>query len=388
MNSLEIKSMRKDVADQIEAIVLSAKEASRDLTKEEQEDIDKFNGMIASLNKELEEIENKKNNTIHEDMNEYKKTHFLTSVMRDLYQGKSKTINVPADTFKLDKDGNRIEVDLNALEDKDENVHEYVVETEVKGLLEPLYEDSLLAQLGVTWYRGYPMGDIRVNKIDGGNAFWESELDNAQPSSFTFSNKMLHPYRLTTFVDVSNMLLAQDTQDVEARIRAMIVKAIEDKLEKTIFSDTAATLKNPGGILVGLEAKEIGTFKDIVDLEAELGEANIKNFQYVVGHKSRAALRNMAKSAKSTQLVMENDAIDGRPAIVNNYAGSDNVIVADWSKLAVASWGNIELQVDPYTQNLKDVTRFIVRGFFDWTFIYDEAIALGTTEEEVDDNNH
>ena len=73
MNSLEIKSMRKDVADKIEAIVLSAKEASRDLTKEEQEDIDKFNAMIASFNKELEEIENKKNNTIHEEMNEYKK---------------------------------------------------------------------------------------------------------------------------------------------------------------------------------------------------------------------------------------------------------------------------------------------------------------------------
>lgn len=382
MNSLEIKSMRKDVADKIEAIVLSAKEASRDLTKEEQEDIDKFNAMIASFNKELEEIENKKNNTIHEEMNEYKKTHFVTGVMRDLYQGKSKTAIIPADSFKLDKDGNRIEVDINALEDKDQDVHDYVVETEVKGLLEPLYEDSLLAQLGVTWYRGYPMGDIRINKIDGGTAFWESELDDAKPSDFTFSNKMLHPYRLTTYVDVSNMLLAQDTQDVEARIRAMIIKAIEDKLEKSMFSTTAATLKNPGGILVGLTPSTISSFADIVNLEADLGEANVKNFQYVVGHKSRAALRNMAKSAKSTQLVMEGDAIDGRPAIVNNYAGSNNIIVADWSKLAVAAWGNIELQVDPYTQNLKDVTRFIVRGFFDWAFTYDEAIALGQTSNQ------
>lgn len=379
MNSLEIKSMRKELADKVSAILLSAKESSRELTENEQQDIDKFNGMIANLSKELEDIENKTKTTQKEEMNEYKKTHFVTGVMRDLYQGKSKAATIPADTFKLDKEGNRIEVDINALEDKDQDVHDYVVETEVKGLLEPLYEDSLLAQLGVTWYRGYPMGDIRINKIDGGTAFWESELDDAKPSDFTFSDKMLHPYRLTTFVDVSNMLLAQDTQDVEARIRSMIVKAIEDKLEKTMFSDTAATLKNPGGVLAGLTAKSIASFADIVDLEADLGEANVKNFQYVVGHKSRAALRNMAKSAKSTQLVMEGDAIDGRPAIVNNYAGSKNVIVADWSKLAVGAWGNIELQVDPYTQNLKDVTRFIVRGFFDWTFTYDEAIALGQT---------
>ena len=46
-----------------------------------------------------------------------------------------------------------------------DGVHDEIVEEEFKGLLEPLYADSVIANLGITIYNGLPAGDFKVSAM-------------------------------------------------------------------------------------------------------------------------------------------------------------------------------------------------------------------------------
>ena len=55
-------------------------------------------------------------------------------------------------------------------------VHDQVVETEIQGILEPLYAESVLAKLGVRFYSGLPKGDVQVPIMGKGSVGWAGEV--------------------------------------------------------------------------------------------------------------------------------------------------------------------------------------------------------------------
>ena len=65
-----------------------------------------------------------------------------------------------------------------------EGVHDQVVETEIQGILEPLYANSVLTRLGALCYSGLPMGDVQVPVMSKGNVGWAGEIETAKASGF------------------------------------------------------------------------------------------------------------------------------------------------------------------------------------------------------------
>ena len=107
-----------------------------------------------------------------------------------------------------------------------DGVHDEIVEEEFKGLLEPLYADSVISNLGITIYNGLPAGDFKVSAMGKGSAAWADETGVASESKNTFTHVTLQPKRISAQLSYSKQFLAQDTIGAEAAIRRDIYNAL------------------------------------------------------------------------------------------------------------------------------------------------------------------
>ena len=256
---------------------------------------------------------------------------------------------------------------------------EDVVATEIYDILEPLRAKNVLVAAGAKFITGL-VGDVQVPSMTASNVTWEGEIASAKDGAQTFTAVKLSPKRLTAYVDISKQFLVQDSKSAEALIRQDIINAINSKLEATILGSAAGTTTQPAGIFNGVSKTTIASFKDVCNLEAKIEDANvIGECKYVMSNKAKAALRNMAKSAKSTELVMEGGAIDGTEVLNTSNVEEQNVVYGDFSNLAIGQWGSIDLLVDPYTKAADGQVRLVVNAFFDAKVLRNGAFAYGTT---------
>ena len=260
------------------------------------------------------------------------------------------------------------------------NEGEDVVETEFTNILEPLRAKNVLMQAGAR-YLGGLVGDVQVPIMAGGNVTWEGETAPAKDGAGSFSNVKLQPKRLTAYVDISKQFLVQDSLDAENMIKADIVNAINTKLEETILGNGAGTSTQPAGIFNGVSGS-VANFADLCNMEANVEDANINGeCAYIMSNKAKAAFRNMPKSAKTTQLVMEGGQIDGTPVYNTSHVEGKNVAYGDFSNLVIGQWGAIDLTVDPYTKAADGQVRLVVNVFYDAKVLREGAIQTATVGE-------
>jgi HK97 family phage major capsid protein len=152
-------------------------------------------------------------------------------------------------------------------------------------------------------------------------------------------------------------------------------------LEATIFSDDAGDATKPAGIFYDSSVFDASTFKAVVDLEAKVESNNVYgDMKYLLSTGTKADLRAMPKSTKNTQLVMEGGEIDGTPAVVtSNVEGAGYYAYGNFENLAVASWGDIDITVDEYTQAVNGCVRLVVNAYFDAKKLRPEAFIFGKT---------
>lgn len=387
LNSVELRDKQSVLYKRCVEIVDACKKEVREMTDEEQQEFDKNKEEIRELKSKLEEI-NRKLATYEtnlsdvelEDNKEIKK-EFKSKIMTKENFSIIKEIRSAMENgtkqFSLNADAEKRAITV----DGESGVGENVVETEIQGILEPLYANSVLSKLGVKWYTGMPMGDISVPVMGKGNVGWAGEIAAAGASANEFSNVVLRPKRLTAYVDISKKLLAQDTIGVENAIRRDIVNALNDKLEATILGDGAKSETQPAGIFNGKTLEDADTFAKLCAVEAGVEENNVYGeMKYLLSTGAKADLRAMPKSSKNTQLVMEGGQIDGTPAITtSNVKTAGSFVYGDFSNLAVASWGNIDITVDEYTQAINGCVRLVINAYFDAEVLRPEAFVFGKT---------
>jgi len=363
--NMELRSLMSAIADK-------AKAEKRSLTKEEAEQYEQYRNEHNANMMEIQDIVSTE---------QYRKAHGaersgLMQLLRDARTKEGHMVEIPACSEML----------RTAISAGSEGTD--VIETEFKGLLEPLYAQSALAKLGVRFYPGLPQGNIHVPIMGKGTVGWATEMGNSSDGAQTFTSVELTPKRLTAYVDISKQLLNQDTIGVEEAVRRDIVKAISDKLEATIFGKAAGSATQPKGMFWDASASpaavrtlDDGTdFAKVCGIEAGVEAANYTNVKYLLSPNAKADLRAMAKSTKNTQLVYEGGEIDGTPAITTSNVGINGAyIYGDFSNLLVASWGNIEITVDEYTQATKGCVRLVVNAYFDAKVAREDAFAYART---------
>lgn len=257
---------------------------------------------------------------------------------------------------------------------------EDVVATNLYDVMEPLRAKNVLVQAGAKFITNLT-GDVQIPLMTATNCGWESEMGEAKDGAGTFSSVKLSPRRLTCFIDLSKQFLVQQSSGCEELIRQDIIQAINSKLESTILSDAEGDLTKPAGIfsVINPSAHTVSNFADLCNAESDIEDANVVGeLKYVMSNKAKAALRSMQKSAKTTQLVMENGQIDGTPVLNTSHVSGKKFAYGDWSNLAIGQFGAIDLTVDSYSQATKGVVRLVINAFFDAKVLRPEAFVTGT----------
>lgn len=395
MNSVEILDKKNQLKVRANEILDTCKVEIRDLNDAEQTEIDSIKKEITDLNEELRKLDVELGNSVKEEINSNKK---ITKQMKEFRL--IKAISDVANNRNLDETAKAVvnkgteemrkaglsyggQIQLPISEERAiisvTNEGEDVVETQLTSILEPLRAKNVLIQAGAK-FLGNLTGDIQVPLMSAGNVTWENETAPASDGAQTFTSVKLQPKRLTAYIDISKQFLVQDSLDAENLIKADIVNAINSKLESTILGSSAATATQPQGIFYSDSAlTSIANFADVCNLESDVEDANVLGeCKYVMSNKAKAAFRNMAKSTKSTQLVMEGGQIDGTPVLNTSNVEGKNVAYGDWSNLAIAQWGAIDLTVDPYTKAADGQVRLVINAFFDAKVLRPEAIKIAT----------
>lgn len=256
---------------------------------------------------------------------------------------------------------------------------ESVVATDVFDILTPLRAKNVLAQAGATIYSNLT-GDVKIPIMSKSNVSFEDENGEAKDGAGAFSYLKLTPRRLSSYIDISKELLAQDSVDVENAIRTDLVNAINSKLEEAFLSDFSGSTVQPKGVFAVVKPDSAVTkdFAALVANEAKVEDANILNEPcYILSNKAKAALRAMAKGAKSTELVYENGEVDGTKAYNTSNVPASNYLFGDMSSLVIGTWSGLDLIVDPYTQAAKGAVRLVVNMYVDFGVARPETLVAG-----------
>lgn len=256
---------------------------------------------------------------------------------------------------------------------------ESVVATDVFDILTPLRAKNVLAQAGATIYSNLT-GDVKIPIMSKSNVSFEDENGEAKDGAGAFSYLKLTPRRLSSYIDISKELLAQDSVDVENAIRTDLVNAINSKLEEAFLSDFSGSTVQPKGVFAVVKPDSAVTkdFATLVANEAKVEDANILNEPcYILSNKAKAALRAMAKGAKSTELVYENGEVDGTKAYNTSNVPASNYLFGDMSSLVIGTWSGLDLIVDPYTQAAKGAVRLVVNMYVDFGVARPETLVAG-----------
>lgn len=390
MKIIECKEQITEKRNRIAEIVELAKTEIRDLSEDEQKEIDDLKQEIEDKKEEIKELqdeldkqvpkedeeetkacddeekeEDKRNLNKYISRNKMKKLSLVKEIRNAMTENK-KSVIVNAETRAITVQGG-------------EGVHDEVIETEIEGILEPLYANSVLSKLGARWYTGLPMGDVQIPVMGKGNVGWEGEIDEASSTGNTFAAVKLTPKRLSAYIDLSKQLLVQDTIGVEQAIRRDLVNALNDKLEATLFGDAAGSTEQPAGLFYNQTPDVIADFEDLCDFEASVEENNVYgDMKYVLSPAAKAKFRCMIKGTNNTGMVYEAGEMDGIDTHVTTNVDKGDFIYGNFNNLVVGSWGAIEITIDPYTQATKGCVRLIVNAYFDFKPARDVAFAFGT----------
>ena len=381
MTIIEKKEEITELRNKATQLVEAAKAEVRDLTEDENKELDSIKEEIEQKKQEIKALQDELDKKLpKEDEKEEENRNKNINVNKTMK--KLSLVNEIRNAISENKKSVIVNAEKRAVTVQGEGgVHDQVVETEIEGILEPLYANSVLAKLGARWYTGLPMGDVQIPLMGKSAVKWEGEVDEADATGNTFTTVKLQPKRLSAYIDISKQLLAQDTIGVESAIRRDLVNALNDKLEATLFGDAAATSEKPAGLFYNVSETNVDDFAGLCAFEAAVENENVYgNMKYVMNPSAKAAFRCMIKGTNATGMVYEAGEMDGIETYVTTNVASKKFIYGDFSNLVIGNWGDIEITIDPYTQATKGCVRLVINAYFDFKAARAVAFNFGNVD--------
>lgn len=253
---------------------------------------------------------------------------------------------------------------------------EKVAGTSVWDLQSAIYNTSALKKGGAEFVFGLKH-TVQVPTASKLQSYWVSESDNVSGDAHpSFSEVTVTPHRLSTYVTVSKMLINQ-TSNVDKMLCDMLAIAINEKLEKTIFSATQIT-DAPLALFKGETGNTISGYADICGMEDIVDD--VSSPTYILSKKARAAIRKMSNGGSA---VYADGKIDGTPCVTSSNVEDGFLVYGDLSKLKVCVWGNgIDMVIDSITDAKNGNVRLIVNFYVDYCVTNKNAIAVAQIESK------
>ncbi len=206
------------------------------------------------------------------------------------------------------------------------------------------------------------------------NAQWEGELEESNASDPAFGQLEVVTHKLTTYVDISNELLADSGGAAEAEVRLALAEDFGKKEAVAFVNGTG--VKQPEGVMSNAEilstinghATALSADK-LIDLLYALPAAyrNAPGAAWAMNGTTLATVRKL-KDGQGNYLWQPSfqagqpETILGKPVVemvdLPDIAdGNYPIVFGDWSAYRIVDRLALSTLVDPYTQATKGVTR-------------------------------
>ena len=232
----------------------------------------------------------------------------------------------------------------------------------VPDIVNELRPESVVERLGATTFQasGSVVIPVQTDHID---AAATAEGTAAAETDFDIANVTLTPERVAAVNEYSMQLLAQNINAIDA----FVVRDINREMGIGIDDKILTNLK--AGLTADATTADEFAIADLPALmEEDLLTANAfaSNAKFLMHPKVLRNLKRAALDAGSGKFAAEGQSIYGYPAIVTTTEMTNvEAMFADFSDLAVAYWGGIDVLVDPYTSGASGLVRVIANAHVD-----------------------
>lgn len=262
------------------------------------------------------------------------------------------------------------------------------IQTNVSGYIETLKTKSILMGLGADMMDGL-VGNLDIpREASDFVPTWKAENGTADELTLTWDKVEFRPNRLAGTMDVSDQMMVQTAGSIERRLRNQIVTGHAIALDKAGWQGSGAS-NQPFGIINDADVDVIaigangGSITDdlILQMEEAIDIANALDgsLAYAVTPALRKILKQLKLDTGSGLFAWDRitNMLNSYKAISTNQLPTDltkgtstnechAIVFGDYSGCAFASWGGLEIKVDPFTKAADGLTRMILNSYNDF----------------------
>lgn len=268
-----------------------------------------------------------------------------------------------------------------------------LISTDVYDWMGTLQNHLVLADAGATFLTGLS-SKVQLPVLSGTTAGFVGEVADAPDAATAVGGSTLTPHKLSAYMDISKMLMAQTAGNIESIIRDDMNKAIAAALEAAILSDSDGTGASPVGAFDQAGTNMAGgtaTLAKIIEMESDIAANNAEGTAYITSAKGRGILKQIVGNPGVTStetgygqaLLRDDMTMNGyRTLITNNISdactaggaatsgGSETgILFGQWADLVVGQFGTaLDVVVDPYSQSRTGQVRIVINSFWDSVF--------------------
>lgn len=227
------------------------------------------------------------------------------------------------------------------------------------GMMIPLlYNNTTLKQAGATIISGLQGNLILPKHLTGATAYWVSETGTLTDSESTFGQLILSPHRVGATIPFTRQLAIQSSVSIEQFVMADAQMKIDLKIDAAGYQGLGAAgeplgIANTAGINATVTFGGAAEWADIVEFETGIAVDNavIGNMSFVISAATVGKWKTKLKDsvAGADYLIgNNNEMINGYPYQRTNNITGNIAFFGVFSQVILASWGGMEIIVDPY----------------------------------------
>lgn len=315
------------------------------------------------------------------------------------------SIMVPADAFKRSKAVQKRDMDATTATAAPNNEGSYTIQTNVEGIVDVFLPEMVLGKLPVMTMNNL-RGNVQIPQAQTlPSAGWNTENGSATEKTPKLAKLNLSPKRLAAFVTMSNQLSMQSESNISKYVNRFLVSASAIEFEKAALKGGGSN--EPSGILASTS-----NYVNLFAGDAANNATNAAGARLVWADWVKLVTSPKAVNSPDGQAYVTSPAIKGRAQItprqssgvegnfiLNNYNSGINgypvygttnlpdtfskggsvvlsaVIFGDWSNLLLASWGGLEIGIDPYTNMKEAQINVVLNSYMDCGVLNPNAFA-------------
>jgi HK97 family phage major capsid protein len=388
-NSKSYLESRSEVVESMENLVNLAKSEERDLTSDEQVTFDELNVKaddlsvqaerslkFESLQKEKvkntpkvsEEVRANSNWSLFKAVNEIRNGGKLSGLEAEMHQEAEKEA-------RKGIDGIGIPTMLSEKRAIDQT-NSAIAPTAVGAFVESLQAAGLYSKVGVTDL-GTVAADTVLPIAGGSTVAWNTEVGAAADGGANFDKLTLTPQRVTGFANLSNQILAQNGPQAEAAVMNDMARNMAVQIDAAMFGSSDVTnapgsIAGTSGVLTFTEAASVDVAGDMLEaIQTIANNHGLDGNNAFVNSWELYSVIKAAAQVGSVYPLYVDDLLAGYPGYFSSaptsIAGtSGDGIFGDFSRVYMAQFGPMSIQVDPFTRAVNGEVRLILNNYMDF----------------------